>query len=198
MHIRFWSFVHHEITCSGARQCALSLYGARIVMRRIPGNPYERRIFTWLLLLRGMLFLLSLLSLVKVLNMAPDTQIFTGHPPFHHILSEVDVILAVYNHEHPLPPLISDPATSCGLDDRMWAVMMRCWNANPEERPTANDLCHLRPKTPATSCSSITDVNMTMEERVHTSASGDMPGVAGDILMYSIKQYQIPSLLPRL
>jgi len=67
---------------------------------------------------------------------------YTERPPFYNILSEFDVIFTVSNHEHPARPPLTHPATLHGLDDRMWALMMECWNASAGERPTSHTLCH--------------------------------------------------------
>jgi serine/threonine protein kinase len=96
-------------------------------------------------------------------------EILSGHSPFNNIPSEVDVIFAIYNREHPSRPPIFDPATSRGLDDRMWALMMECWNANPDNRPTANALCYSLPTMHAMACSPTTDVNDKESEGRHMS-----------------------------
>lgn len=70
-------------------------------------------------------------------------EIFTQRPPFYDISSEVDVILTLYNHGHPRRPPLTHPATSRGLDDRMWALMLECWNISADQRPDAYTLCRL-------------------------------------------------------
>jgi len=70
-------------------------------------------------------------------------EIFTERVPFYNITSEFDVVIAIYNYEHPPRPPLTHPATSRGLDDSVWGLMEKCWNASPDERPTASTLCQV-------------------------------------------------------
>jgi len=63
-------------------------------------------------------------------------EILTETPPFAHLLSGVDVILAINRGERPPRPLVDHPATTNGLDDEMWGLLQRCWNQKPTDRPT--------------------------------------------------------------
>ena len=113
--------------------------------------------------------------------MTPNIQILAGRQPFHN-MSDVEVILAVYNHEHPSRPPITDHATfhSRGLDDRMWALMEECWNADPDKRPTASALCDLLSTMHVASCGPTTHADgedVLSKGRTQMSAVNvDIPG----------------------
>ena len=46
-------------------------------------------------------------------------------------------MIAVQNGERPRKPLY---ATSLGFSDRLWGLVVRCWDELPSVRPTAQDL----------------------------------------------------------
>jgi len=68
-------------------------------------------------------------------------EIFTEQRSFDTISSEFDVILAVYNHELPSRPPSTHLTFSRGLDDCMWVLITKYWNASADKRPTAPTLC---------------------------------------------------------
>ena len=54
--------------------------------------------------------------------------------------------MAVLNGEHPKKPL---NAESLGFSDRLWKLVVQCWDVSPSVRPTAQDLLrHLRDAPP--------------------------------------------------
>ncbi|KAF9254683.1 kinase-like protein [Marasmius fiardii PR-910] len=62
-------------------------------------------------------------------------EIFEGNVPFHELRLDPSVVLAVViEKEHPSRP------ESTSLNDTMWNIMMKCWNANPDLRPAASDI----------------------------------------------------------
>jgi serine/threonine protein kinase len=89
-------------------------------------------------------------------------EVFTERLPFYNITSEFDVVIAIYNYEHPPRPPEIHPATSRGLDDSVWALMQECWNASPDERPTASTLCQV-----------LAGMSMDSGSPVHTDISLD-------------------------
>ena len=73
-------------------------------------------------------------------------QVLTGRRPFYH-LGQYAVVIAVLNGEHPKKPL---NAESLGLSDRLWRLVVQCWDESPSVRPTAQDfLRYLRDAPPA-------------------------------------------------
>jgi len=61
-------------------------------------------------------------------------EIYTGNPPFYNIPSMFDVILAVYNHQHPPRP------SSTHISAPIWDLMESCWDCGPDARPRAIDI----------------------------------------------------------
>ncbi|KDQ58863.1 hypothetical protein JAAARDRAFT_56908 [Jaapia argillacea MUCL 33604] len=60
-------------------------------------------------------------------------QIFTGHLPYDHLEMDIQVLYAVAAGELPHRP--SSPAVvRAGLDDRLWALVMRCFIREPSMR----------------------------------------------------------------
>ena len=65
-------------------------------------------------------------------------QVLTGLCPFHH-LGPFAVVIAVREGEHPKRPLhVESPRFS----DRLWKLLLRCWDKSPSARPTAQELLH--------------------------------------------------------
>ena len=65
-------------------------------------------------------------------------QVLTGLCPFHH-LGPYAVIIAVQKGEHPRrPPHVE----SLGFSDRLWELVLQCWDGSPSARPTAQELLH--------------------------------------------------------
>ena len=73
-------------------------------------------------------------------------KVLTGCRPFYH-LGQYAVVIAVLNGEYPKKPL---NAGSLGISDRLWRLLVQCWDESPSIRPTAQDLLrHLRDAPPA-------------------------------------------------
>jgi len=60
----------------------------------------------------------------------------TETQPFADLKSDIDVLRAIHRHQLPSRPPAGHPAQSRGLDDFMWRLLQSCWNSNPVERPT--------------------------------------------------------------
>ncbi|KDQ21213.1 hypothetical protein BOTBODRAFT_195567 [Botryobasidium botryosum FD-172 SS1] len=63
-------------------------------------------------------------------------QIITGNPPFY--LDDAHVIFRLRNGAKPTRPENNSPAH--GLTDEMWELADRCWNMDPEMRPTIHEV----------------------------------------------------------
>ncbi|KLO10995.1 hypothetical protein SCHPADRAFT_491395 [Schizopora paradoxa] len=47
----------------------------------------------------------------------------------------MDLVTALQNQQHPARP--TDPSVVArGLDDRLWALLTKCWAFEPSERPS--------------------------------------------------------------
>jgi len=61
-------------------------------------------------------------------------ELMTGEVPFKHIRRATSVPMALTDGQRPERP--TDPAVEIrGLDDRLWALLTRCWAQTPEDRP---------------------------------------------------------------
>ena len=65
-------------------------------------------------------------------------QILTGRSPFHH-LRGYTVLIAVQEGKRPRKPI---NARSLGFSDRLWGLVVQCWDESPSARPTAEDLLY--------------------------------------------------------
>ncbi len=73
-------------------------------------------------------------SLASHFPLPGNSQLMTGEVPFKHIRRATSVPMALTDGQRPERP--SDPAVeSRGLDDRLWALLARCWAQTPEDRP---------------------------------------------------------------
>ena len=63
-------------------------------------------------------------------------QVLTGRRPFYH-LGQYAVVIAILHGERPRKPL---NAGSLGFSERLWRLVVRCWDKSPSARPTAQDL----------------------------------------------------------
>lgn len=95
------------------------------------------------------------------LNATFDTQMFTGNLPFYNITSEVDVIIAIHNHEYLHRPHLNHPSTSQELDDNLWELIEKCQSPLAIQRPTALALCQLLASMPT--CSNLSATNASDE-----------------------------------
>jgi len=62
-------------------------------------------------------------------------ELLTGHPPFHG-QSEGMVVVRIVTERFPERPF------SAECQDRHWAFIRRCWEADPRTRPSANEAAH--------------------------------------------------------
>ena len=58
----------------------------------------------------------------------------TGEHPFMEIRRAASVPVAVTNGQLPARP-VNPLFVDRGLDDRLWALLTRCWAHRPSERP---------------------------------------------------------------
>ncbi|KAH8119605.1 kinase-like protein [Phellopilus nigrolimitatus] len=66
-------------------------------------------------------------------------ELMTGQRPFSHIKRTPEVLIRVQSGERPLRP--TEPEVlERGLDGSMWNLLTRCWDANPEKRPTIHQI----------------------------------------------------------
>jgi len=62
-------------------------------------------------------------------------ELMTGERPFVEIRKAPSIPTAVASGQRPMRPL--DPAVvNRGLDDALWALLVRCWAQEPAERPS--------------------------------------------------------------
>lgn len=62
-------------------------------------------------------------------------ELMTGQPPFHYIPADITVAIELANRQLPRRPIACKPLT-----DELWALLQMCWNKNPHERPSMNQL----------------------------------------------------------
>ncbi|KAG6807745.1 hypothetical protein H0H92_006493 [Tricholoma furcatifolium] len=63
-------------------------------------------------------------------------EIFTGKPPFANFRKEVIESKIMYGFR-PERPSESNPSWNAwGLTEKIWALIVMCWDANPDQRPT--------------------------------------------------------------
>lgn len=65
-------------------------------------------------------------------------KILTGKIPYHQYVSEARVLLAVMKQEIPLRPTFPGET-----NDKLWELLVMCWNFKPEERPDTSKLQEL-------------------------------------------------------
>ena len=63
----------------------------------------------------------------------------TGKQPFSHIRRAYDVMAGVTRGERPQRPMEAE-VIKLGLDDRLWSLLVRCWDRDPQKRPSAQEL----------------------------------------------------------
>lgn len=61
-------------------------------------------------------------------------ELMTGQQPFNDINGDMTVIIALSKWQ--LPPRPGSLASSRGLTDDLWALLLKCWNKDPKSRPT--------------------------------------------------------------
>lgn len=64
------------------------------------------------------------------------TQIFSGEIPYSDVQNEVEVLL-----KYVVPRVL--PKRPSGVEDRHWDILMLCWSAEPQARPSAKALTAL-------------------------------------------------------
>ncbi|KAJ3574249.1 hypothetical protein NP233_g1899 [Leucocoprinus birnbaumii] len=65
-------------------------------------------------------------------------EALTGQMPFFHIKKVVHLIRALMRGIRPLRATFPEECDT--VKERLWALMERCWNYNPEERPDAEEI----------------------------------------------------------
>jgi hypothetical protein len=64
----------------------------------------------------------------------------TGKRPYADFRSSLHVFVAKMTHGE-LPKRPTEPeVVANGLDDTLWDLLMDCWKADPQERPTIDQL----------------------------------------------------------
>ncbi|KAF8068027.1 kinase-like domain-containing protein [Lyophyllum atratum] len=68
-------------------------------------------------------------------------EIFTGNVPFFELPRDLAVTLKVKAGAHPSRPPMSSPTWGAwGLAEPLWSLMEACWSADPNTRPTVEDI----------------------------------------------------------
>ncbi len=62
-------------------------------------------------------------------------EIFQITKPYYSIINHSEVIIQVCENGYRL-----ERPTKIPIPDELWAVMLQCWNQNPKERPTMEQL----------------------------------------------------------
>lgn len=66
-------------------------------------------------------------------------QVFARKNPFYQYTNEYKILVAlIKHHEIPILPATDDPLDT--IDDRMWGLMTKCWDYEPENRPSCEDI----------------------------------------------------------
>ncbi|KAJ1302620.1 hypothetical protein OPQ81_002937 [Rhizoctonia solani] len=82
-----------------------------------------------------------LVSVISVYPMACHTdyyqEIMTNTHPYSECRHENQVLFKLMRKEHPIRPRDSFPEAE--KSDRMWGLLVRCWDYDPIIRPTADD-----------------------------------------------------------
>ena len=63
-------------------------------------------------------------------------EVFTGKVPFGNMKNE-SVVIQIANGKRPAKP---QAAEQLGLTVEMWKLIEKCWTANPNKRPTIDDV----------------------------------------------------------
>ncbi|KAG9118998.1 hypothetical protein FRC07_006204 [Ceratobasidium sp. 392] len=95
----------------------------------------------------------TLLSWYVCLSRSPEKgfvtsnqEIFTGELPYSNIKNDWEITMAVAIHKRlPDRPLEQIP-TNDSQGDMLWTLLTKCWQHEPEERPTAEQVYkHIKP-----------------------------------------------------
>jgi hypothetical protein len=65
-------------------------------------------------------------------------QVYTRLAPFHTIFNDMAVFRKVFMNEQPPRPTL-DECHDTAIPDKLWELIIRCWNVTPEDRPTVFD-----------------------------------------------------------
>jgi son of sevenless-like protein len=60
-------------------------------------------------------------------------ELMTGTQPYSDISQDITAAISISKGK--LPPRPGHPAISQGLTDGLWALMMKCWKGDPQDRP---------------------------------------------------------------
>lgn len=73
--------------------------------------------------------------------MNPSQQIMTGHPPYAEIISDLAVAFEVMMKKTPpVRPDFSHFFENKGAEDKLWALLAKCWARVPGDRPTGAEV----------------------------------------------------------
>jgi len=67
---------------------------------------------------------------------------FSGDWPFHDVGNEFQIMFAVQSGKRPLRPS-HDLSRIRGLNDEIWHLIEMCWNQEPSQRPTSDQVLKL-------------------------------------------------------
>ncbi len=72
------------------------------------------------------------------LNRLVISQVLTNKLPFHQYKSDIQILSAMMRKETPRRPEQTDgedSESSKELDEKVWGLLVRCWNYDPPRRP---------------------------------------------------------------
>ena len=69
----------------------------------------------------------------------------TGEPPFSHIKRTPEVLIKIQQGERPLRPE-GQEIVNRGLDDKLWNLLIRCWDEDLGKRPTIQEVLEELPE----------------------------------------------------
>jgi son of sevenless len=67
-------------------------------------------------------------------------ELMTGQQPFSELPRDINVMFALANKQTPQRPTKGVIATSEGLGQEMWSLMLKCWRPDPTTRPHMTEL----------------------------------------------------------
>ncbi|KAG7090226.1 hypothetical protein E1B28_011826 [Marasmius oreades] len=61
-------------------------------------------------------------------------EIFTGNVPFHELVDGAVIVAVLIHKKYPPRPNLTS------VNDRIWKIMVDCWDSNPQLRPAASEV----------------------------------------------------------
>ncbi|KAL5528090.1 hypothetical protein ACEPAF_7226 [Sanghuangporus sanghuang] len=127
----------------------LADFGLSKIMEDLTGMPFTQSrgvsdSYRW--------FAPELCSAPGVLSTASDVfaysmtvlELMTGQAPFSHIRRTPEVLIKMQQGERPRRPE-GPEIVERGLDDKLWDLLTRCWAADPEQRPSIQEVINELP-----------------------------------------------------